>query len=65
MNADYSKMTDDNFIDYLMDILQEEGVTVIVQIPGVYEILSEYFNNEVLDAWAHDNPDPDYDEEEA
>lgn len=64
MKADYSKMTHDDFTDCLIQLIQDEGITTIIQIQGVYEILSEHFNNEVLDLWAETNPELAYGEEE-
>lgn len=46
----YENMTDEEFQSILTDIVATEG-TDILSIPGVYEILSEHFNNEVLKTW--------------
>jgi len=50
--TDYSKMTDEDFMRILGNIMQEEGGRSILAIPGVYEAVSEHFNNEVLDRWS-------------
>ena len=47
---DYSKMTNAEFVEILEGIVKEEGANIL-SIPGVYEILSEFYNNEVLKIW--------------
>jgi len=42
--------------------VREQGANVL-SVPGVYEVLSEHFNNDVLDEWAERNPDKAYPEE--
>lgn len=59
---DYSKMTDEEFAAILEEKVSEAGIS-IMRIPGVYSILSEYFNNEVLDTWAGENPEKAYPED--
>ena len=54
--ADYSKMTDKDFDYHLEKTLHDVRAETLLQIPGIYEILAERYNNEVLDAWAEDNP---------
>ena len=49
--GDYSKMTDDDFDRILLELVEEEKASTLLQIPGVYEVVSEYFNNEVLSMW--------------
>jgi cobyric acid synthase len=46
---DYDKMTTEEFDEILREIVEKEAD--IIGIPGVYEILSEYFNNDVLAVW--------------
>ena len=41
-------MKDDRFSDKLVEILQKKSMTELIRIPGVYEIMAEEFNNEVL-----------------
>lgn len=47
----YSKMTDDDFVDILVNMVEEDGIRHILTIPGVYEILSEEYNDDILEAW--------------
>ena len=54
----YDKITNDEFCDILGDILQEEGRNLL-SVPGVYEIVSETFNNEVLRIWEEKQSDDD------
>ena len=49
---DYGKMTDDEFDEILQEILECKMTIQILSIPGVYELISEEYNNEVLDLWA-------------
>lgn len=44
-------ITYDEFYDLLVEILEDKSRTAILQIPGIYEILAEYYNNDVLDRW--------------
>lgn len=54
--ADYSQMTDEEFETFLDDQIQQAGLRYILDLPGVMEIVREEMNNEVLDAWAGENP---------
>ena len=47
---DYSKMTNAEFVEILEGIVKEEGANIL-SVPGVYEVLSEFYNNEVLKIW--------------
>jgi len=49
--ADYSKMTQEDFNNILNSILQGMNGSQLLSIAGIYEILSEEFNNEVLTIW--------------
>jgi hypothetical protein len=44
------QITDDEFDSILRERVRDAG-SFILRIPGVYEILSEYYNNEVLEIW--------------
>lgn len=45
------KITDEEFDKKLIEILKEEPIEYILQIPGVYEILAEHYNNTVITEW--------------
>lgn len=65
--ADYNKMTDEEFDEILSDIVYEYLTNdhyAFMLIPGVYECMSEYFNNDVLDRWAADQEDDWEDDED-
>ena len=52
----YSKMTDEEFDSILEEVLNEYRGNQLLDIPGVYEIMSEHFNNEVLSRWERRQP---------
>jgi hypothetical protein len=54
--ADYDEMTNEEFDEILGEIVNNKQTDVLA-VPGVYEILSEHFNNDVLDRWAERNPE--------
>lgn len=50
--TDFSKMTDEEFDVSLRQIINEECCAEdLLRIPGIYEILSDHFNNEILSRW--------------
>lgn len=53
MKNKYQKMTHEDFINNLIEVMEEEvkNMADLLTIPGVYEVVSEYFNNSVLDKW--------------
>jgi hypothetical protein len=44
-------MTQDEFDTVLSEIMDEAPASHLLSIPGVYEAVSEEFNNVVLDKW--------------
>lgn len=46
---DYSWVTDEMYEDKLERILCEMTADMLLSIPGIHEILSEHFNNQILD----------------
>ena len=46
----YSKLTNDEFYKILCEIM-DENRNSLLDVPGAYEIFSEYFNNDVLERW--------------
>lgn len=48
MKNRYSTITDEEFDGVLLD-MAKENIDEVLRLPGVYEIISEHFNNEVLD----------------
>lgn len=58
----YAKMTDDDF-DAILQNLVVERAHSILSVPGVYEALKEEWNNDVLEIWEEDNPEPNDEDE--
>jgi hypothetical protein len=46
------KITNEEFDEALSKLLDESPASHLLSVPGVYEILSEHFNNDVLDILA-------------
>ena len=62
MPIDYADCTTEEFTDTLIEVVAENvrlhGMAGFVQgIPGLYELLAEDFNNEVLDRWKDNQQD--------
>jgi hypothetical protein len=52
MKDRYKGLTSEHFDELLTDVvLADVSVSNLLDIPGVYEIVSEFFNNDVLAAW--------------
>lgn len=47
----YTDMTDTDFDDLLAELIGTMCADEILAIPGVYEVLQEALNNEVLELW--------------
>ena len=45
---DYSWVTDEMFDEALMEIVDKQGITSLIRIEGVYELVKEHYNNAVL-----------------
>jgi hypothetical protein len=45
------KISQEKFDELLAEILDEDKASNLLSIPGVYEVLSEHFNNDVLKKW--------------
>ena len=46
-----NKMTQQEFDDILAEIMDEGIASNLLTIPGIYEIVAEYYNNAVLEKW--------------
>ncbi|MDH3604054.1 MAG: hypothetical protein OEU26_30980 [Candidatus Tectomicrobia bacterium] len=44
-------IANDDWDRMLGEIIGDLSAATLMQIPGVYEILSEHFNNEIIDQW--------------
>ena len=56
MRKEYDR-SDEEFDRLLTGLVAELSAQTILGIAGVYEVLSEHFNNAVLDAWAEEQSD--------
>ena len=50
--ANYSKCTQSEFIKTYEDFIETLSIGEISTVPGVFELLSEYYNNDILDLWS-------------
>lgn len=51
MKSKSRKITTEEFNRILVEIIRETDPITLLRVPGVYEALAEYFNNEVLEKW--------------
>ena len=51
----YANMTQNDFDIYLDKLTDQASKAEILSLPGVYEIVAEAYNNEVLKTWAEEN----------
>lgn len=49
--GDYNKMTNDDFVRILAILVNQSPASHLLSIPGVYELVSEDYNNMVLEYW--------------
>jgi hypothetical protein len=47
----YSQLTQERFDELVFELAREDGVDAVLTIPGVWEEVSEYYNNAALDRW--------------
>ena len=59
----YEWVTDEMFDEELIAILRDIPSSELLRIPGIYEILKEEFNNEVLSSLENNRSDS-FDEED-
>lgn len=52
MPVDYSNLGHEEFVEILTDLLEDETASSLLTIPGVFEILAEHFNNDVLEEYS-------------
>jgi hypothetical protein len=48
---DYSKLDADTEFDIVLELAQNDGVGHVLTIPGVWEIVREYYNNSTLEVF--------------
>ena len=56
--SDYSKLTDAEFDRLLSIVIDADNIkpSNLISIQGIYEILREHYNNDVLAKWEAENP---------
>ena len=54
-NKAYEEITNEKFNEILKYYVNDTPIDELLSIPGIYEILSEYFNNVVLDDYEMEN----------
>lgn len=64
MKPDYNKVTFDEFNANVRRLAAQDGIDNLINIPGVWEIVSEHYNNDALELWARENGVDPYEEEE-
>ena len=47
-------LTDTEF-DNILSKLVKRDAAVLLHIPGIYEVVSEHYNNEVIEIWEQEN----------
>lgn len=57
---DYSKMTHEDEVCILKEIINDQGIDNILTVSGVWELLREEFNNEILSRWEDELERPDW-----
>ena len=67
MSDRYAKMTQDEFDETVRELAREDGVGSLLSIPGVWEHVSEFYNNAALERWEQEHPEaePDHIRESA
>lgn len=50
----YSKLTQEEFERRLSEMIDRKAASYLLTIPGIYDILSEEYNNDILDEWEKD-----------
>lgn len=65
---EYADMTDEDFDEILRGICDDVGTDELLDIPGVYELVREHYNNDVLAEWKaeqeEEDEEPDDEDEE-
>lgn len=62
--GDFEWVTHEMFVEELKEILANEYAPDLLSIPGIYEVLAEHFNNEILTNLQRHREDEEYDLEE-
>ena len=57
----YAQLSTERFDEILLELCNDEGAGTLLTIPGVYEIVAEHYNNDVLDRWKDEQDETDTD----
>ena len=57
---DYSQMTQEEFDSILEEIVDKMSTAEIIMVSGIYELMAEELNNEVLNTWVNRNESKAY-----
>jgi hypothetical protein len=49
--TDYSNLTNEEYDQLLQELVEEEPAGILLGIPGVWDLVSEHYHNEVLKKW--------------
>lgn len=60
----YENLNDDIELDLILELAQDDGVSYVLQIPGVWEFVREHYNNDVLRLYEERFLGEDEDDEE-
>ena len=55
--GDYDWVTQEMFNNKLAEILDQTDGDALLMIPGLYEVVSEHFNNDVIEALEEERDD--------
>ena len=58
MDRTYEWITHEMFMQKLEELLDKESGSSLIQIPGLYEVCSEFFNNKVLEELEDERTEP-------
>lgn len=63
--SNYDKMSTEDFDRLLADVMDDDNAKAssLLAVPGIYEVVSEHYNNAVLAAWDAEQAGDDWVEE--
>ena len=64
MAKPHKKISTEDFDRLLFEIVGEDSASNLLGIPGVYEIVAEHYNNEVLEAYDLEHEEAETEEAE-
>jgi hypothetical protein len=58
----FENIDHDEFVRLVLECMEDSTNEELLQIPGVWEVLSEHFNNEALERWEKESPNDEPEE---